>query len=211
MCHLQKQLEEKNAQLQERLLAIQTQLENRDANILENESLLEKYRLEISNLEKQSIEQCQQLEFEKKNASEKIALLENAKKQLSDEFTLLANKIFEQKQTQFTQSSKAAVEASLKPMQNVLNDFKLRVETVHKEDVEGRASLAEQLKQLQEWGIEVHTQLVITPNVNDGELMRQSIEDLTAFWPTVRSISVVPVGLTKQHKYQMRPHTPRAC
>ena len=143
-------LQLESAQLQERLLAIQTQLENRDANILENEGLLEKYRLEISNLEKQSIEQCQQLEFEKKNASEKIALLENAKKQLSDEFTLLANKIFEQKQTQFTQSSQAAVEASLKPMQNVLNDFKLRVETVHKEDVEGRASLAEQLKQLQQ-------------------------------------------------------------
>lgn len=67
--------------------------------------------------------------------------------------------------------------------------------------------ILEQLKQLQEWGIKVHTQLVVTPNVNDGDIMRQSIDDLTAFWPTVASISVVPVGLTKQHKYSMRPHT----
>ena len=88
--------------------------------------------------------------------------------------------------------------------------------SVHVTDLEQRRlylrnktapDILEQLKQLQEWGVEVHTQLVITPNVNDGELMRQSIDDLTAFWPTVRSISVVPVGLTKQHKYSMRPHT----
>ncbi|MEM7331915.1 MAG: DUF512 domain-containing protein [Chloroflexota bacterium] len=88
--------------------------------------------------------------------------------------------------------------------------------SVHVTDLERRRlylrnkrapDILDQLKQLQGYGIEVHTQLVITPTVNDGELMRQSIEDLTAFWPTVRSISVVPVGLTKQHKYSMRPHT----
>ncbi|GIK58973.1 MAG: DUF512 domain-containing protein [Chloroflexi bacterium] len=64
-----------------------------------------------------------------------------------------------------------------------------------------------QLRQLAEWGIEVHTQLVITPEVNDGRILTQSIQDLTALYPTVQSISVVPVGLTRQHKYGMRPHT----
>jgi putative radical SAM enzyme (TIGR03279 family) len=68
--------------------------------------------------------------------------------------------------------------------------------------------ILDQLQWLAERDIEVHTQLVITPGVNDGELMRQSIEDLAQFWPTVQSISIVPVGLTKQHKYGMRPHTP---
>ncbi len=65
-----------------------------------------------------------------------------------------------------------------------------------------------QLHQLAAWGIEVHTQLVITPGVNDGRHLTQSIQDLAALYPTVQSISVVPVGLTKQHKYAMRPHTP---
>jgi len=64
-----------------------------------------------------------------------------------------------------------------------------------------------QLHWLAARGIEVHTQLVITPGVNDGRLLTQSIHDLATLWPAVQSISVVPVGLTKQHKYAMRPHT----
>lgn len=89
-----------------------------------------------------------QIQHEKIAADEKIQLLENAKKQLSDEFKLLANQIFEQKQTQFTQTSQASIEAVLKPMQGVLDEFKKRVEVVHSEDLQGRASLTEQLKQL---------------------------------------------------------------
>jgi putative radical SAM enzyme (TIGR03279 family) len=58
-------------------------------------------------------------------------------------------------------------------------------------------------------GIAVHTQIVVTPEVNDGRLLEQSIEDLAALWPTVQTVSVVPVGLTKQHKYKMRTHTPQ--
>ena len=89
--------------------------------------------------------------------------------------------------------------------------------SVHITDLEERRNylrnqnaphILDQLQWLAERDIEVHTQLVITPGVNDGELMRQSIADLAQFWPTVQSISIVPVGLTKQHKYGMRPHTP---
>ncbi|HIP73703.1 MAG TPA: DUF512 domain-containing protein [Anaerolineae bacterium] len=65
-----------------------------------------------------------------------------------------------------------------------------------------------QLEWLAERGIEVHTQIVVTPGVNDGRILDQSIADLTNFYPTVQSISVVPVGLTKHHKYGLRPHTP---
>ncbi len=67
--------------------------------------------------------------------------------------------------------------------------------------------ILEQLQWFAERHIEIHTQLVITPNVNDGRIMEKSIQDLAKFWPSVQSISVVPVGLTKQHKYKMRPHT----
>jgi putative radical SAM enzyme (TIGR03279 family) len=64
--------------------------------------------------------------------------------------------------------------------------------------------IMQQLRALSDYHFEVHTQLVITPGVNDGEHMEQSISDLASLWPTVRSISVVPVGLTKQHKYGLR-------
>lgn len=73
--------------------------------------------------------------------------------------------------------------------------------------------IMEQLRWLTERHIEVHTQLVVVPGFNDGEWLEQSVRDLEALRPReegdggVLSISVVPVGLTKQHKYGMRPHT----
>lgn len=46
-------------------------------------------------------------------------------------------------------------------------------------------------------GIDLHTQLVIVPGMNDGDVLRRSIEDLAARFPRVRTIAVVPVGLTR--------------
>ena len=72
---------------------------------------------------------------------------------------------------------------------------------------ENAGDIIEQLRRLTDKGIEVHTQLVIVPEVNDGHWLDQSIEDLAALWPGVRSISIVPVGLTKHHKYKLRTHS----
>lgn len=58
-----------------------------------------------------------------------------------------------------------------------------------------------QLRELAAHNFEVHTQLVITPNLNDGEHMERSVRDLATLYPCVRSVSVVPVGLTKYHRY----------
>jgi putative radical SAM enzyme (TIGR03279 family) len=89
--------------------------------------------------------------------------------------------------------------------------------SVHSTDLENRrACLAnpkapdvlEQLRWLAKRGIELHTQLVITPGLNDGPWMERSIRDLAELYPAVRSVCVVPVGLTKHHKYGRRAHTP---
>lgn len=61
-----------------------------------------------------------------------------------------------------------------------------------------------QLRELVDLNFTIHTQLVITPGMNDGEHLERSIRDLASLWPTVRSISVVPVGLTTHHKYGHR-------
>jgi putative radical SAM enzyme (TIGR03279 family) len=85
--------------------------------------------------------------------------------------------------------------------------------SVHATDLEVRRKclrnptapdIMQQLRELSEHSFEIHTQLVITPGVNDGEHMEQSIHDLATLWPTVQSISVVPVGLTQHHKYGLR-------
>ena len=67
--------------------------------------------------------------------------------------------------------------------------------------------IMEQLTWLVEGGIEVHTQIVVVPGFNDGTHLARSVRDLARLYPSLRSVSVVPVGLTKHHKYGMRPNT----
>ncbi|HEX9917502.1 MAG TPA: DUF512 domain-containing protein [candidate division Zixibacteria bacterium] len=45
--------------------------------------------------------------------------------------------------------------------------------------------------------IELHIQIVLCPGINDGKYLRESIEVLSSFYPYVKSIAIVPVGLTK--------------
>jgi putative radical SAM enzyme (TIGR03279 family) len=64
-----------------------------------------------------------------------------------------------------------------------------------------------QLHRLAEIGIEVHTQIVVTPGLNDGPHLDRSIGDLARLYPAVRSVSVVPLGLTRYHRGGCRVHT----
>ncbi len=57
--------------------------------------------------------------------------------------------------------------------------------------------IVDQLRQLIDAGIEVHTQIVLCPELNDGEHLQRTIDDLYALGERVLSLSVVPVGLTK--------------
>ncbi|MDW8327651.1 MAG: DUF512 domain-containing protein [Anaerolineales bacterium] len=88
--------------------------------------------------------------------------------------------------------------------------------SVHSTDLENRRAclgnknapdILAQLRWLAERGIETHTQIVVTPGLNDGPWLEKSVHDLAALYPSVRSVSVVPVGLTKHHRYGHRPHT----
>ncbi|MGH7457120.1 MAG: PDZ domain-containing protein, partial [bacterium] len=56
-------------------------------------------------------------------------------------------------------------------------------------------------------GIELHTQIVLCPEINDGEVLRKTLWDLAGFYPHLRSVAVVPVGLTK-HREGLTPIKP---
>ena len=49
-------------------------------------------------------------------------------------------------------------------------------------------------------GIELHAQIVLMPELNDGKHLRQTIKALYNYHPQLRSLSIVPVGLTKHRK-----------
>ncbi len=45
-------------------------------------------------------------------------------------------------------------------------------------------------------GISIHAQIVLCPGINDGPVLKKTIEDLAVLYPGVKSVAVVPVGLT---------------
>ncbi len=69
------------------------------------------------------------------------------------------------------------------------------------------ASGYELIKRLAEGGITMNCQIVCCPELNDGEVLSQSMRDLAALYPHVYSVSIVPVGLTKyrEHLFPLKP------
>ena len=53
------------------------------------------------------------------------------------------------------------------------------------------------LKKFSKAKIEVNCQIVLVPGVNDGEELRRTLNDLSKLCPSVKSVAVVPVGITK--------------
>ena len=56
------------------------------------------------------------------------------------------------------------------------------------------------IKKLAGEGIEINTQLVLCPGINDGKELEFSLEQLASMYPSVRSIATVPLGLTKHRQ-----------
>ncbi|MDP6133759.1 MAG: DUF512 domain-containing protein [Candidatus Marinimicrobia bacterium] len=81
--------------------------------------------------------------------------------------------------------------------------------SVHVTDIEQRQKLflykkddglLAKLEYLTNNGIELHTQIVLMPDLNDGEFLNKTLEDLYHYYPSVKSCTIVPVGLTGHRK-----------
>ncbi len=71
--------------------------------------------------------------------------------------------------------------------------------------------LLEKLEFLTQNGIELHTQVVVCPTHNDGEIMVETFKGLAKFFPQLRSVALVPLGLTKHREglTKLEPITPK--
>jgi len=58
----------------------------------------------------------------------------------------------------------------------------------------------EYLKMLADAGIMMNCQIVLCPELNDGDELIKTLDDLSMLMPSVQSIAVVPVGLSKFRK-----------
>lgn len=74
--------------------------------------------------------------------------------------------------------------------------------------------ILDQLRWFQAQRLEIHAQVVLCPGINDGEHLDRTLRDLASFHqgeiPTVASVAVVPVGLTKfrPNLTELTPVTP---
>jgi len=60
--------------------------------------------------------------------------------------------------------------------------------------------LLSKFEYLTENGIELHSQVVLCPTWNDGPHLEKTIADIHQFTPMAKSMSIVPVGLTKHRE-----------
>lgn len=94
--------------------------------------------------------------------------------------------------------------------------------SVHTTDPELRCKMmnnrfaGESLKHLRamaDAGIELHCQIVLCKSVNDKEHLDRTMRELSELMPAVRSVSVVPSGLTKYREglYPLEPFSAQEC
>ena len=71
--------------------------------------------------------------------------------------------------------------------------------------------LMDRLTRLAEAGLYFHTQVVLCPGENDGDVLLRTLEDLKSLYPYCGSVAVVPVGLTKFREglCPIRAYTPQ--
>ena len=67
-------------------------------------------------------------------------------------------------------------------------------------------NIVEQLTRLAQGGIQFHGQMVIVPDLNDGDVLEASLTDLWNLGSAVLSVALVPVGVTQfSHLYDGKP------
>src|SRR3989442_5514142 len=75
-----------------------------------------------------------------------------------------------------------------------------------------RADISAKMQRMIDAGIEIHAQVVLCPKINDGEILRRTLYDLAKLHPNVRSVAIVPLGLTRYlNDPRLTPVTPEFC
>jgi putative radical SAM enzyme (TIGR03279 family) len=104
------------------------------------------------------------------------------------------------------------IEQRLSPQYVSVHATDLRVRSYLLGVDEKRADISAKMQQFLDAGIEVHAQVVLCPEINDGEILRRTIYDLAESHPRIKSVAIVPLGLTR---YNTDPRltrvTPEFC
>jgi DNA recombination protein RmuC len=127
--------------------------ERLSAKTRENNQLLTdlgNLRVKLTEIEALKSRIDQELAATKADASARIATLTEARARLADEFQAVANRLFDDKSTKFTDHNKKEIDTLLIPLRQQLTEFRSRIETVYKTEGDDRTSLKTQIEQLRQ-------------------------------------------------------------
>jgi len=107
------------------------------------------------------------------NLQEKLAEqkgeIEELQEKFIKEFENLANKIFEEKSSKFTEQNKINLDQILKPLSEKIKDFEKKVEETYDKESKERFSLAKEIKGLQELNLQMSKDATNLTNALKGD------------------------------------------
>lgn len=128
---------------------------------------------DISQLKAEKLVLEEKLSSQQSNFEAQLKLVQDAKQSLSQEFENLANRIFDDKQSKFSEQSKQALETSLSPLRRDLGDFRKQVSTAYDKENADRNRLAGQIGELQKQTMQISADAVNLANALKGDNKQQ--------------------------------------
>lgn len=129
-------LEERNSGFMKDKSNLESELQAERVKVIDLTTALSSLKSDYANLQQKLAEQK--------------AEIEEVREKFIKEFENLANKIFEEKSSKFTEQNKSNLDQILKPLSEKIKDFEKKVEDVYVADSKERAGLIQQIKILHE-------------------------------------------------------------
>ena len=126
-----------------------------------------------------------------------LKMLDDAKASLGKEFENLANRIFDDKQTKFSQQSKEQLENSLSPLRRDIGEFRQQVSNAYDKENADRNKLAGQISELQKQTLQISADAVSLANALRGDNKHQG-----NWGEFVLEKLLEDAGLTKGREYE---------
>jgi len=149
-------LEERNKMLENSNNETDVRLNTEREKVLTLNSNLSSLRADYDNLQKKLAEQKGEVE--------------ELQEKFIKEFENLANKIFEEKSSKFTEQNKTNLKEILDPLKERISEFQNKVEESNKESIDRNAALRQQLSSLKDMNLQISQDAQNLTNALKGEI-----------------------------------------
>ena len=188
----EQELAEQQSQMAQNNAALLAQVEMQSKQLQEQGQQLQNADQQLTNTRTELAASEARMKEMQRSFAEKEEVFAKNSAMLKQEFELLAKQVLDQQETKQHQS----LQLMLKPFREQIGDFKQRVEEVHKNDVKERASLLNEMQNLQKASERINTEAENLTKALKGD------KKLQGNWGELVLERVLEEsGLRKDHEY----------